>query len=123
MSLLRVEGIGRLTADPEVKVVNIKGTDTTVANMTIAVDPEFGSNEAEFVRCVAWRKLAENAANHLSKGRLVYFDGRLKSNSYEKDGQKVYGYDVTLNSVQFLDKPKDNQSAPSGNNANYNVPF
>lgn len=104
MSLLKTMGIGRLTADPEVKQVEIGGDNVSIAEFSVAVDPEFGAKDTDFVRVVAWRKLAETAANHLSKGRLIYFEGRPKTRSYDnKDGQKVYIHEVILDTFQFLD--------------------
>lgn len=117
MSLLKTEGIGRLTADPEVKQIEMGGDTVSVAEFSIAVDPEYGAKDTDFVRCVAWRKLAETAANHLSKGRLIYFEGRPKTRSYDnKEGQKVYIHEVILNTFQFLDSAKNGNS--NGNNSN-----
>jgi single-strand DNA-binding protein len=116
MSLLSTQGIGRLTADPEVKQVTINGEDVTIAEFSVAVDPEFGAKDTDFVRVVAWRKLAETAANHLSKGRLIYFEGRPKTRSYDnKDGQKVYIHEVVLNTFQFLDSAKGGNGAKEAN--------
>ena len=70
--LNRIILIGRLTRDPEMKYL---ANGTPVANFSLAVDRPFtnqqGNREADFIDCVAWRKLGETVANHLTKGRLV----------------------------------------------------
>ncbi|HHY70881.1 MAG TPA: single-stranded DNA-binding protein, partial [Thermoanaerobacterales bacterium] len=95
--LNRIILIGRLTRDPEQRFTPANGVPVT--NFTIAVDRPFvnqkGEREADFIRIVTWRKLAETCANHLSKGRLVAVDGRLQIRSYEgQDGQRRYMTEV-----------------------------
>ena len=96
--------IGRLTRDPELRFTPANGI--AVTNFTIAVDRPFtnqkGEREADFIRIVVWRKLAEICANNLSKGRLVAVDGRLQIRSYEaQDGQRRYMTEVVANEVKF----------------------
>ncbi|MYW03483.1 single-stranded DNA-binding protein [Streptomyces sp. SID3343] len=85
--------IGNLTADPELRFTP---NGAAVANFTIASTPrvfdrqtnEWKDGEALFLRCSAWKQLAENIAESLAKGSAVIAQGRLKQRSYEKDGQK-----------------------------------
>src|SRR6202011_196593 len=70
-SLNRVSLIGRLTADPQLRYTT---NGTAVASFRIANN---GTYEVQYHSIVAWRGLAEIAAEHLSKGRLVYIGGRL----------------------------------------------
>ena len=59
---------------------------------------------ADFIRIVVWGKQAENAANYLAKGRLVAVNGRIQTGSYDdKDGKRVYTFDVVANNVEFLE--------------------
>ena len=61
--------------------------------------------EAEWFRISAWRKLAENCNQFLTKGKLVYVEGNLRTRLYDgKDGQKRVSLDVTADKVLFLDK-------------------
>lgn len=106
--------IGRLTRDPELRFTPANGVP--VANFTLAVDRPFvnqkGEREADFIRIVAWRKLAEICANNLTKGRLVAVEGRLQIRSYEgQDGQRRYMTEVVANTVEFLDKAKPSSPA------------
>lgn len=104
--------IGRLTRDPELRFTS--ANDVPVTNFTLAVDRPFknqnGEREADFIRIVVWRKLAEICANNLGKGRLVAVFGRIQTGSYETaEGQKRYTTDIVADEVQFLDYPKDRQ--------------
>ncbi|MDD4568669.1 MAG: single-stranded DNA-binding protein [Tepidanaerobacteraceae bacterium] len=108
--------IGRLTRDPELRFTPANGVP--VVQFDIAVNRPFlnqkGEREADFIRIVAWRKLAEHCANNLTKGRLVAVDGRLQIRSYEgQDGQRRYMTEVVANDVRFLDKPKTSQNEPN----------
>lgn len=103
--------IGRLTRDPELQYT---GSGTGVATFTIAVDRPYkngqGEREADFIRCVAWRKLGEVVAEHMRKGRLVGVEGRIQTRSYEGgEGRRVYVTEVVAENVEFLDRPRDSQ--------------
>jgi single-strand DNA-binding protein len=84
---------GRLTADPELRFTP---SGAAVANLTIATNPrtfdrqanEWKDGPTTFWRCSAWRDLAENVAESLTRGTRVIVTGRLRSRSYEKDGEK-----------------------------------
>lgn len=101
--------IGRLTRDPELRYLP---SGQPVATFTLAVDRPFlnqqGQRKADFIPIVAWRKLAEQASQHLSKGRLVAVDGRLQIRDYEtQDGQKRRQAEVVADNVRFLDRKTD----------------
>lgn len=118
--------IGRLTRDPDLRY--IQGSGTAVTKFGLAVDKGLskdkkeemqskGQSTADFINIVVWGKMAENAANYLTKGKLVGIQGRLQSGSYEKDGVKVYTTDVVATNVEFLewgDKQNNSQSTDSG---------
>lgn len=84
--------VGNLTADPEIRTLSNGGT---VANFTIASTPrtwnsntnQFEDGQALFMRCSAWRDLAEHCARSLAKGMRVIAQGRLQQRSYQaQDG-------------------------------------
>lgn len=96
-SLNRVTLIGRLTADPQLRFTpnGIAVTSFRLANN--------GTDEVQFHNIVAWRGLAEIAAEHLSKGRLVYVGGRLHSRSWTTaDGTPRYVLEIIADDIQFL---------------------
>ncbi|MDR7542797.1 MAG: single-stranded DNA-binding protein [Armatimonadota bacterium] len=112
--LNRIVLIGRLTRDPELRYVP---SGHPVASFTLAVDRPFanqqGERETDFIDIVAWRKLAEQVSQHLSKGRLVAVEGRLQIRSYEtQDGQKRKVAEVVADGVRFLDRKAT--GAPAG---------
>ena len=87
--------IGNLTAPPELRFTP---SGAAVANFTIASTPrtfdkasnEWKDGDTLFMRCSAWRELAENIAESLTdKGTRVVARGNLTQRSYEdRDGQK-----------------------------------
>jgi single-strand DNA-binding protein len=84
--------IGNLTADPELRFTQ---SGAAVASFTVASTPRVFKNgdwidgEALFLRCNAWRQMAENAAESLSRGTRVIVQGRLKQRSFEtREGEK-----------------------------------
>ena len=66
---------------------------------------------ADFIWVVAWDKQAETCAEHLSKGRRVALDGRLRSRRWEEDGKPRNAVEVVANRVQFLDAPRQEVAA------------
>jgi len=109
----RVVLVGRLVRDPELRTTT---TGKSVCDFTIAVQkkikPQDGSPDADFFRVNAWEKTAEFVANYLSKGRLVAVDGRLQSRKYTaSDGANREVVEVVAESVQGLDRPKDDAGA------------
>ncbi len=105
--MIKVVAIGRLTRDPEVKVVP---SGAKIVEFSIAVDRAGGSkDEAGFFRCKCFGKSAEFVEAYISKGRLVAIDGRLEQRKYtDKDGQNRESIEIVGDNVQGLDrKPED----------------
>ena len=80
--------VGNLTADPELRTTS---AGAQVASFTIASTPrtwnrntnQFEDGQALFMRCSAWRDMAEHCAQSLSKGMRVIAQGRLQQRSYQ----------------------------------------
>ncbi len=111
----RVVLIGRLVRDPELRTTQ---TGKSVCDITIAVDkrikPSDGSPTADFFRVNCWEKTADFVANYLSKGRLVAVDGRLQSRKYTaSDGTNRETVEIVADTVQGLDRPRDDSGAPT----------
>lgn len=108
--------IGRLVRDPELRFS--PGTGTAISRFTIAVNrrkKEDGTQEADFIPCVAWRKQAENLANYQKKGNQIAVTGRIQTRSYDgKDGIKRYVTEVIAEEIQFLDKVNREINQSSG---------
>lgn len=96
---------GRLTRDPSLKQTT---TGTAVCNFSLAVDKRKREDGADFFDCVAWQKTAELIAQYLGKGRKCGIQGRLQSRTYQAaDGTNRKVMEVVVESVEFLDKPKE----------------
>lgn len=111
--------IGRLTADPEAR----ESQNGTVASFTLAVDRQKG--EADFIRCVAFGKTAENVMKYSGKGLRAAVQGSIRTGSYtNKNGDKVYTTDVNAFRVEFLDwKEKQEEQPISFESVNDDLPF
>ena len=107
----RVELIGRITRDPELRYT---GSNIATTRFTLAVNRPFQSQNGEqgtdFINIVVWRKQAENVKKYCTKGSLVAVEGRIQTGSYEKDGQRVFTTDVVADSVQFLETKAQSQN-------------
>jgi single-strand DNA-binding protein len=106
-SLNRVQLIGNLGKDPEVKYTP-KGTP--VAKLTIATNERFKDkagewqDRAEWHNVVLWQRLAEIAGEYLKKGAKVYIEGRLQTRSWDDkaSGQKKYMTEVIATDLILL---------------------
>ena len=103
--------IGNITRDPAIKNTE---NDKKIALFTIATNRYYKTadweqkNESEFTNCVAWGNLAERCEQFLTKGKLVYAEGRLKTRVIEKeDWTKMYKTEVVVSNIIFLNKRDD----------------
>lgn len=107
-SLNKVMIIGNVGSDPEMRFTPNGNPVTSfrVATNRVYTSPEGErKEETEWFGVVAWNKLAEQCNQFLSKGRLVYAEGRLATRTWEsQDGQKHYRTEVVAERVLFLDK-------------------
>jgi len=91
---------GRLVSDP---VVRYTQNETAVTHFRLAINRN-GSENADFIDCVAWGGLAKICGEYLKKGRLVAVEGRIQIRSYEdKKGQKKTATEVVIENMQMLD--------------------
>ena len=90
---------GRLTADPESTQVG----ENNVANFAIAVHDFKGGEEfTNFFDLSAWGKLADTVGTYLTKGRWVTVRGKLRHETWEKEGQKRSRIRVLVQDLQML---------------------
>ena len=115
--------IGRLGADPDVRYM---ADGTPVVTFNMATDEPILSAEGnwekrpEWHRIVARRKLAENMANFLSKGRLVYVEGKLQTRQWQDNqGIKRYTTEIVAREIHLLDSAGSRPAqSPTGENYN-----
>lgn len=116
MSVNKVILLGRLGKDPEVKKIS---ENNTVANLSIATSEKFkkadGSYEelTEWHNVVFWNKTAELAERLLTKGTLVYLEGKLFTRKWtDKDGNTRYSTCIKADNFNVvLDGKKKDQSS------------
>jgi len=119
--------IGTLGQDPEVRQA---ANGNAVVNVSVAVNESWKdkatgeTKEAtEWIRIVMFGKLGEIAGQYLKKGSQAYFEGKMQTRSYDKDGVKMYSTEVIANVMQMLgsrgeqgeSRPQGRTEAPSGN--------
>jgi len=107
-SLNRVMIIGNLGSEPEMRFTP-NGSPVTsfrvATNRVYTTSEGERKQETEWFSVVAWNKLAEQCNQFLTKGRLVYAEGRLRTRTWEgQDGQKHYRTEIIANRVTFLDR-------------------
>ncbi|MBN1663378.1 MAG: single-stranded DNA-binding protein [Deltaproteobacteria bacterium] len=110
--------VGRLGADPDVRYTP---DGMMVTNFRIATDMQWKDKSGERVNRTEWHKivtfgkLAEICNSYLSKGKLVYIEGRIQTRAWDdKDGVKRYTTEIVANDMKMLDskgqtKGMDNQ--------------
>lgn len=99
--------LGRLGQDPDVRAT---ASGTQVVNLNVATN-EFGPQDeqgnrqelTEWHRIVMFGRMAENAANYLRKGSLVYVEGRLQTRKWQdQNGQDRYSTEIVARDMQFV---------------------
>jgi single-strand DNA-binding protein len=118
-SVNKVILVGRLGKDPEIRSVP---SGTSVAKFTIATDEKFTDRSGEkqerteWHNIVAWGKLAEICGQYLKKGKLVYIEGSIRTDSWDdkESGQKKYRTEIIANTMQMLDRRDEAGSGGGG---------
>jgi single-strand DNA-binding protein len=107
--------IGRLGKDPEVKYT---ASGAPVATFSLATDEAFKDrsgeqqNRTEWHKIVAWNKLAEICGQYLTKGKLVYIEGSIRSRQWEDQaGNKRTAYEIIAWKMQMLGSKADSDRA------------
>lgn len=107
-------GMGRLTREVDFKVLQTVSGELPVSRYTLAIDRKGKKDEADFIPCVCFGKTAEFAHKHLNKGMKIAITGRIQTGSYEKDGNKIYTWDVYVENHEFCERKKaDGESTPA----------
>lgn len=113
-SLNKVQLIGNLGQDPEIKYLP---NGTAVCNMSIACSESWKDKNTgeqvehtEWIRLVAWRKLAEICGEYLHKGSKIYIEGKFTTEKYDDDkGVTHYASKVQMNNMLMLDSRNGQQ--------------
>lgn len=95
---------GNITNDLELRQTT---SGKNVLGFTVALNEGYGEKKTtEFVDCTAWENTAEIVAKYCHKGSKLLIEGKLRSDSYEKNGEKRKKIYVLADRVELLD-PKE----------------
>ena len=106
----RVQLIGRLGADPELKTF---GNDSKMARINVATSERIKDKDGNYAdqtqwhNVIAWGKLADLVNDYLKKGSELCLEGKLNNRSYEdKEGKKQYVTEIVMHEMKMLRAPK-----------------
>lgn len=109
--LNRIQLIGRLGRDPESRTTT---GNRSVATFSLAVDRRWRTDGGESKEATdwftvdAWGRLGEICQKYLSKGRLIFVDGRVQTDRWQDDkGETHYRTKVVAANMQILDRKPD----------------
>lgn len=92
--------IGNITRDLEIRKTQ---NGRSVLEFSLAINEGYGDKKTtEYVNVTAWENIAERIANYCKKGSKIMVEGRIKTDSYERNGQKIYRTYVIANYTEFL---------------------
>lgn len=94
--------MGRLTRDPELRQTP---SGISVASFSIAVNRRFakeGSQDTDFINCVAWRQTGEFISRYFHKGSMIAVIGSIQTRSWDgQDGKRQYATEVVVDEAYF----------------------
>lgn len=117
-SINKVILVGRLGKDPEMKSTP---SGMQIAKFSLATDERFTDRSGEkqerteWHNIVAFNKLAEICGQYLKKGKLVYIEGSIRTDSWDdkESGQKKYRTEIIANTMKMLDRKGDDENGGS----------
>lgn len=107
---------GNLTRDPELKSLP---SGMQVCSFSLATNRKYKDRDGKFVEAtdyhniVVFGRQAETSAQYLKKGAGAFVEGRLQTQSWEKDGQKQYRTEIVADRVQFGPRTGGGSGAPA----------
>ena len=115
MSLNKVILIGNVGKDPDIRHLE---SGASVASFSLATSEVYRDRNGErketteWHNIVAWRQLAELAANYIKKGSQIYVEGSIRTRTWDdQSGQKRYTTEIIASSIQLLGRRGDNPGA------------
>lgn len=123
-NLNKCEFIGFLGKEPDLRYTQ---SGVACANFSVAVTEKWKTQDGEkkeqteWIRCVAWKRLAEICGEYLAKGSHVYVAGKMQTRKWEtKEGEARYTTEIQVREMQMLDRKgsgqgnRTNQEPPAG---------
>ncbi len=116
----KVQLIGRLTRDPELKYTQ-STEPVAVTRFSVAVNRKYkrdGEPDADFFNCITFGKTAEFVSKYFSKGKMIGVAGSIRNNSWtDNNGQKRISTEILVDEVEFCGsktEEKNTQEAVQG---------
>ncbi len=105
--------VGNLTRDPEQRTT---GSGISVTTFTVAVQRRYksqdGTQQADFINCVAWRSTAEFISKYFTKGSKIGIVGSIQTRNYDDaNGVRKYVTEVVVDDAEFVTSKSQNQGA------------
>src|SRR5688500_12550959 len=123
MNLNKVILAGNLTHRPELRYtpngVAVAMFDMATSHVRVGEQGE-RKEETEFHHLVAFGKLAQTAAEYLSRGSLALVEGRLRTRSWEHEGIKRSRTEIIAERIQF--GPRRQEATPGVMNLSFILP-
>lgn len=104
-SVNKVILIGRVGKEPELRQT---ANNNKIASFSFATSEKWTDNKGqkqestEWLNIEVWDKLADIVEKYIKKGSLLYVEGKIKTDTWEKDGQKHYRTKVAAYTIQML---------------------
>lgn len=109
--------IGRLGKDPEIRIVSetFKTASFSIAITEKWTDKPTGEKKesTEWVNCKVTNKLADICEKWVKKGDLLYIEGKLKTQTWEKEGVKQYNTFIQVENISMFPKAKEAEPLPT----------
>lgn len=105
--------IGRLGKDPDIRTFEsgAKRASFTLATSEVYKDKSGNRVEnTEWHNIVCWRDLAEKAQQYLTKGKMIYLEGRLRTRSWDENGSKRYITEIEAGTFTMLGSKSDGEN-------------
>jgi len=121
-SLNKVQLIGNVTAQPEIKETP---SGQKVASFSLATNRSYKDangekqDQAEYHNIVVWGKLADITEQYITKGKKLYIEGRIQTRSWDSDSGKRYKTEIVGESLMMLSggeapsAPKSDKASPA----------
>jgi single-strand DNA-binding protein len=110
--------VGRLGRDPETRTTS---SGTMVVSFSLATDERWSDangekkTRTEWHNIVAWSKLGEICEKFLTKGKLVFIEGRIQTREWDdRDGNKRRTTEIVASDMRMLERRADGPAAPQG---------
>lgn len=102
--------------DAEVRMVG----ENKVATFSVATNEKYKDSKSgewkentEWHNIVCWRHTADIAEKYIRKGTQLYIEGKIRTRSWEKDGEKRYVTEIVADSIQLLGKKEESAPTPA----------